>query len=1038
MHSDHRYVPSATAADCPGGTPDKTAASGLNLFLELADPARLPELLQAIGRRRPEINAALESLHYVHYARFLPAPRLHPTHLIVVTEFDGHPESYILDFAAVLGDAFTEILGFVRNPPPLPVVRHPYAFLDFVKKHNMEINPWSAHGDSTVIELQGARRSLPAAAPVPASTPIDLGDVQGNLFNGYRASHARHFALEITDAALSRAFLAGVVGGDETASPQVTTSLTATPADYFLNIGVTFAGLRALGVPEPTLALFPQAFREGPADAARAHDNGDTGDSAPANWDLGRPDSRVDLLVSLHVKHGAADLESETRRLETLFGQHRLRVVSHHDAHTLPHREVHFGYRDGMGQPRIAGAPSRAGADLQPLAAAGDFLLGAGHLNHFGGNWIGDGVDKLPNALCDNATYAAVRVLRQDVAGFERMLQTEAARHKLCPEFIAAKLMGRWRNGVPLSLSPESSASALPPAQQNAFDYSPSAEHPLVHDDFDGLRCPVGSHVRRMNPRGALVAGKPYSRRIVRRGMPYGPAWAGEAAKPAAAAERGLFGFFLCADLQQQFEFLLRAWANGDRATSGLRGTRDPIIGARQDSGKFLIRSADARDPVQIDVPPLTTTRGGLYLLVPGIGGLKYLSQSPDERRSHDAKWSGTPFDPGAFDPTDPAFRADPYPAYALFRRQAPVARIVRSVKVDGVERGYDAFWVFSHALVTEVCVNERLFLKRPASQAPTGRGLFFMDPPRHGAVRPLMDQLLAAAVAQAPAEAASAATDLLGRAGQDFDFVAAYAKPLPKQIFMSLMGVDEGDRQAVGDHIDAALDGHDPLASPGQLAAAGEAKKFLGAHFGGMLGRCPALQSGPGLVCAMASVATPQPLALTPGELLATAGNMALGGYLSSEFLIATGLYHLLRHPAQWALLRQGTVPAAQAVQEMLRYDAPFQMADRYAAEDTQLGGVTIPKDSLVVVVYGSANRDEAVFGPTAGEFDIRRAPQPHYGLGHGIHRCIGKPLVERVVPLAFEALVRDLPGVALAGGEPTWRGDPYFRSIRQLRVSR
>lgn len=1066
-----------SAAPAPGSRPPATAppsavapTGGLNLFLELADPSRLEELTREIGRRQTAIDDALEALHYVHYARFLPVPKDRPTHLVVVTEFDGSGDAYILDFAAVLGEVFDTILGFVKNPPPLPVARHPYAFLRFVREHDLPIAPWSAFGNRTVLELKEPPTTLRKAVADAAPAAIDRDDVQGNLLDGYRAQRARHYALRITRPEGAQQFLAGITGGDEGAYPQVTTAVRdagAVKPERFLNIGLSFDGLRTIGVAEPTLGRFPQAFREGPAHEGRATANGDTGASDPRQWTLGRPGEPVDLLVSLYVKPaGASDasaamrLDSEAGRLEGLFDRHGLRVVSRHDAQALPDDRFHFGYRDGIGQPRIAEAGTGAGvdSDWQPAAAAGDFLLGNGYLNHFGGNWIGEVPDKLPAALCDNATYAAVRMLRQDVPAFEAMLARESARLRIDPKLLAAKLMGRWRNGQPLSRSPEQQPDSPAEADINAFDYAPSTARTDVADDHHGLRCPVGAHVRRMNPRGALVAGRPHSRRLLRRGMPYGPAWPDAASQRPVSAddgadrdasphppvaddgiERGLFGLFLCADLETQFEFILRAWGNGDRAAAGIRGTQDPFIGSRAEGGTFNLPVAGQSEPSKVIVPRLTTTRGALYLLMPGIGGLKYLSKLATARPADTRRRSRTrapAFDPEAFDPTAAAFRSDPYPEYANFRRHAPVAYVAT----------YDAWWVFSHALVTEVCAHAYLFLKRPQPDPAKreAQGLFFMDPPRHGEVRPALDGLFDAATASSPEEARSAADRLLApeRTGTAFDFVAAYAKPLPRQVLMTLMGVPETDRQALGERIDVALAGNDLLASPADRRASDEAIAFLAGRFGETMEkqRCPAAPADPGLLCAMARSAAQPPLSMSPAERVKTAINFALGGYLSSEFLIGTGLHHLLSHPGQWDLLKSGEVAVDAAVQEMLRYDAPFQLADRWTARETVLGGVTIPAGRKVVVVYGSANRDEAVFGSDADRFDIgRRRPAGTewgaLGLSHGIHRCIGEPLIRRTLPIAFEALLRQRPGLAL-DGPPAWRADPYFRSLRRLPV--
>lgn len=180
---------------------------------------------------------------------------------------------------------------------------------------------------------------------------------------------------------------------------------------------------------------------------------------------------------------------------------------------------------------------------------------------------------------------------------------------------------------MPLMLSPHSPDPdpAIPWDRVDKYDYAPSDIAPEYMDDKEGMRCPIGSHMRRLNPRSSLVMGSPHARRIIRRGMPYGPQF--DAEKPTKA-ERGLFGYFICGDLAMQYEFLMGTWANSDFSTTGLRGTRDPILGAQpEEGGQFVIRTEDVRDPIIVDdLPRLVTTRGGLYCFLPGINGLRFIA----------------------------------------------------------------------------------------------------------------------------------------------------------------------------------------------------------------------------------------------------------------------------------------------------------------------------------------------------------------------------------------------------------------------------
>ena len=132
---------------------EQQVQQGLNLFLRLKSPAQMPALLAAVQAIKPQINFALSSLHYVHFARFLPSQDF--STLMVITVYDGDLESYLMDFVKVLGDAFNAMLMFVDGAPRLPVQRYPRDFVAFVLANNMQqVQPWSAYPAMTVIDIQ--------------------------------------------------------------------------------------------------------------------------------------------------------------------------------------------------------------------------------------------------------------------------------------------------------------------------------------------------------------------------------------------------------------------------------------------------------------------------------------------------------------------------------------------------------------------------------------------------------------------------------------------------------------------------------------------------------------------------------------------------------------------------------------------------------------------------------------------------------------------------------------------------------------------
>jgi Dyp-type peroxidase family len=221
------------------------------------------------------------------------------------------------------------------------------------------------------------------------------------------------------------------------------------------------------------------------------------------------------------------------------------------------------------------------------------------------------------------------RKLEQDVERFRAFLDREATHHcarfgvnhgtdpetahAYARELVAAKLVGRWRDGVAVELAPERD-----PEEANRLRHA-AADHPdndfRYEGDRDGRRCPLGAHVRRTNPRDAVPKTTQARRhRIIRRGMPYGA---------ETDAERGLVFICLQADIERQFETIQRLWCDDGNAF-GLGGDQDVLFATAGGSGKLTIQGA----PPQLTPAErgLVTTRGCEYLFMPGLSALRGLA----------------------------------------------------------------------------------------------------------------------------------------------------------------------------------------------------------------------------------------------------------------------------------------------------------------------------------------------------------------------------------------------------------------------------
>ncbi len=455
---------------------------------------------------------------------------------------------------------------------------------------------------------------------------LDLDDIQGLILRGYRPMRrARHLLLGIDRGRAFKAMLRDLATEDRDSGPFVTVAadwmnkppVGEEPVDC-VNIGLTYSGLEALGLPKDSLVSFPEEFRAGAV--KQADEVGDTDANGPEHWiEQLNPDNHADVHVVLSLfartDHGLEALTSELRSRAARDGA--ARELLHWDAGALYEDEeragyVHFGYRDGLSQPTIAGAP-RAGI-LDPLdpVPPGEFLLGhPSQRPHY--------IYPVPTpaALGRNGSFAAFRIAEQDVRTFEEFLTARSDGTPEGRELLAARLCGRWRNGVPLVMSPDSD-SPIPRGRLNMFDYA------NAHPDPEGALCPLGSHIRRANPRlTRVMGGGGEKRRIIRRGLPYGPPY--DPAHPNDGHSRGLVGMFICASLREQFEFVMSEWLNDGVFARGLGRTRDPLTGNNDPTGEF---TAPGAPPVHVQgLSRFVTTRGGAYCFLPSMTALRHLAE---------------------------------------------------------------------------------------------------------------------------------------------------------------------------------------------------------------------------------------------------------------------------------------------------------------------------------------------------------------------------------------------------------------------------
>ncbi|HEX6748040.1 MAG TPA: hypothetical protein VF092_12170 [Longimicrobium sp.] len=505
--------------------------------------------------------------------------------------------------------------------------------------------------------LESATKPAELEEKAVRSPRIDVGDVQGLVARSYRKLAQAcyvpvHFGA--ADGASARGWLGALAGR---VTPASRGSGEVYRDGFARNVALTWAGVAALGVDETSLGTFGLEFIEGMTGEHSRRALGDTaGDLDPAQWAWGGPKNptvhamlfifadtpeRLQALVDEEAGHAAAA---------------GIKLGDPLGSVMLDGDKEHFGFHDGIAQPRIDGLKSDADAPSdEPKIPAGEVVLG--YPNAYGHYPATPSVPVTEHArtllavappdpydtslgrrldLGRNGSYLVFRQYAQDVKAFWSFLDAAAGHDPERRKWLGAKMVGRWPNGAPLERHPDREPAQFDEAVGNKFMYG---------SDLDGGRCPLGSHIRRTNPRDGmgpnprdslLVADR---HRLLRRGRAYGPPLA-PSFDPAdilasdGSGERGLHFICFNTDIGRQFEFVQSTWVNSLKF-SGLYADPDPVIAPHRDPAsqathpeevsRFTVQRCPVRHQVS-ELPRFVTVRGGAYLFMPGMKALRYLS----------------------------------------------------------------------------------------------------------------------------------------------------------------------------------------------------------------------------------------------------------------------------------------------------------------------------------------------------------------------------------------------------------------------------
>jgi Dyp-type peroxidase family len=489
---------------------------------------------------------------------------------------------------------------------------------------------------------------------------LDTRDIQGLVLRGYGRLHGARFlvcAVEEGREEPARDYLRELCLRIDRASEPT--------GELALQVAFTAPGLDALGVPHDALQTFSREFLEGMDDDVRAESLGDRGLNDPSLWAWGRRardwDAKRDRLRDRSDVHVLVMIYAHTQALQTLVDTERaralaggLRIVREQHTTTLPAHKEHFGFRDGLSMPVIEGVPEdRPRAKHQdtwtdPLKP-GEFVLG--YRNEYNSHTerptaapADDPANHLrptPHGrknLGRSGTYLVYREMTQDVFEFwnHLALASREPGHDAATRAtaLAAKMVGRWPNGAPLIASPDRDDDTL--ATVNDFRYA---------EDLAGMSCPVGSHVRRANPRDDLGSNHDAGdsvimvrkHQMIRRGRAFGPPISPTMNPHEILATRrddlprGLHFICLVGHISRQFEFVQRAWIHSPNF-GALFKDGDPISAARRTgdnrNDEFTCPAVPVRRKYK-ELPQFTRLVGGAYFFLPGLAALRFIARAP-------------------------------------------------------------------------------------------------------------------------------------------------------------------------------------------------------------------------------------------------------------------------------------------------------------------------------------------------------------------------------------------------------------------------
>jgi cytochrome P450 len=394
---------------------------------------------------------------------------------------------------------------------------------------------------------------------------------------------------------------------------------------------------------------------------------------------------------------------------------------------------------------------------------------------------------------------------------------------------------------------------------------------------------------------------------------------------------------------------------------------------------------------------------------------------------------------PLLFNPFEPGFAENPYPAYQRLRHASPVHESPFGVWVLSEYEDVAAL-LRSGQSADPRNVSDGMF-REQSDRLENGirrMSMLDRDPPDHTRLRKLVAKVFTprsiAALEPMITDLVEARLDLIAGDGSA-DLVEALAFPLPFEVISRMLGMPPTDTARVRELSGTMVRALELIASQEQLGVIAAAADEFHAIIRQVIAwkrEHPAEDLLTALIAAEEDGDT-----LTEGELIAQIQLLFIAGHETTVNLIGGGVLALLRNPDQLALLRERPDLADNAVEEFLRYVSPVQNSRRVTISPYQVGGFEIPPGKFVIAVLASANRDERFWGPDAGDLRLdRENARQHVSFGGGPHHCLGASLARLEARVAISGLVQRFPGLA-AAGDVEWNGRVNLRGPAHLPVT-